>query len=447
MAKEKDSVPEITAITVAGFKSIARETRVEIAPLTLLAGANSSGKSSVMQPLLLLKQTLEATYDPGALLLSDSHVRFTDASQLLAVTGRKRADVFKIGAELGQDWFLEEFRQNSHKGLDPARAVYSTPKGEIELVPGLDHTELKRRLISATGRSERTTFGVPLKVGQARSFLEVQAKFIDGEWNTFPWGAVPSARNFVRALGSAIHIPGLRGNPERAYPVTATGPRFVGPFPVYTASVVLNWQERSDIRLKTLSGQMGKLGLTWKVEARRIDATSIELRVGRLPKLKRGGAKDLVNIADVGIGVSQTLPVLVALLAAAPGQLVYLEQPEIHLHPAAQQAMAEILCDAAKRGVKVVAETHSDILLLAVQTLVSEGAMPPDLVKLHWFERGEDGTTTVTSADLDEAGAYGPWPEDFGRVRAEGENRYLTAAEGHMFRDAPRGRKAKTARR
>lgn len=444
MATAKDTVPEITAITVAGFKSIARETRIEIAPLTLLAGANSSGKSSVMQPLLLLKQTLEATYDPGALLLSDSHVRFTDASQLLAVAGKKRTDVFKVGAELGEEWFFEEFRQNSHKGLDPVRAVYSMSNGELELVLGLDHAELKRRLIAA-GVLERRIQGVPLKVGQIRSFLEVQFELFDGEGYSFR--PAPSSRNFVRVIGSSIHIPGLRGNPERAYPATAAGPRFVGPFPVYTASVVLHWQERGDIRLKTLSSQLGKLGLTWKVEARRVDATSIELRVGRLPALKRGGASDLVNIADVGIGVSQTLPVLVALLAARPGQLVYLEQPEIHLHPAAQQVMAEILCDAAKRGVKVVAETHSDILLLAVQTLVSEGAMSPDLVKLHWFERGEDGTTTVTSGDLDQAGAYGPWPEDFGRVRAEGENRYLTAAESHMFRDAPRGRKAKTARR
>jgi len=254
-------------------------------------------------------------------------------------------------------------------------------------------------------------------------------------------------RNIDLLLRSMIHLPGLRGNPQRNYPVTSRGPWFEGPFPVYTASVILSWQEKNDIRLKLLSTQLQRLDLTWKVEARQVDATRVELNVGRLRSPARGGARDLVNIADVGFGVSQTLPVLVALLAAQPGQLVYLEEPEIHLHPAAQQAMAEILCDAAKRGVKVVAETHSDILLLAVQTLVSEGAMSPDLVKLHWFERGEDGTTTVTSADLDEAGAYGPWPEDFGRVRAEGESRYLTAAEGHMFRDAPRGRKAKTARR
>ena len=76
--KEEQQAPKkydyITKITVAGFKSIAEEQSVEIRPLTILAGANSSGKSSIMQPLLLLKQTLEAPYDPGALLLKDFHL-------------------------------------------------------------------------------------------------------------------------------------------------------------------------------------------------------------------------------------------------------------------------------------------------------------------------------------------------------------------------------------
>ncbi|MFP4415068.1 AAA family ATPase, partial [Coleofasciculus sp.] len=59
-------VQGITRISVQGFKSLYDECSIEIRPLTILAGANSSGKSSIMQPLLLMKQTLEATYDPGA---------------------------------------------------------------------------------------------------------------------------------------------------------------------------------------------------------------------------------------------------------------------------------------------------------------------------------------------------------------------------------------------
>src|SRR5882724_9979062 len=73
----------LTAITLRGFKSFQDETRIEIRPLTLLAGANSSGKSSAIQPLLLLKQTLEAEYDPGPLLLDGPNIKFTAMEQTL----------------------------------------------------------------------------------------------------------------------------------------------------------------------------------------------------------------------------------------------------------------------------------------------------------------------------------------------------------------------------
>jgi predicted ATPase len=170
------------------------------------------------------------------------------------------------------------------------------------------------------------------------------------------------------------------------------------------------------------------MGLTWKVEAQPIDDTQVELRVGRLTH-SGPGDKDLVSIADVGFGVSQALPVLVALIVAEPGQVVYLEQPEMHLHPRAQRRLAHVLADAANRGVIVVAETHSALLLREVQTIVATGELSTDKVKLHWFQRQEDGRTVVTPADLDENGAYGDWPEDFDEIELDAEKTYLDAVE------------------
>lgn len=80
---EHDSAQGITRITVKGYKSLYEECSVEIRPLTILSGANSSGKSSIMQPLLLMKQTLEARYDPGYLLLDGANVKFTSVEQFL----------------------------------------------------------------------------------------------------------------------------------------------------------------------------------------------------------------------------------------------------------------------------------------------------------------------------------------------------------------------------
>ena len=93
----KETVEGITKIAVTGFKSLAEECAIDIRPLTILAGANSSGKSSIMQPLLMLKQTLEVPYDPGPLLIEGPNVQFTLAEQFLSkLISKERADRFQI---------------------------------------------------------------------------------------------------------------------------------------------------------------------------------------------------------------------------------------------------------------------------------------------------------------------------------------------------------------
>ena len=145
----------------------------------------------------------------------------------------------------------------------------------------------------------------------------------------------------------------------------------------------------------------------------------VEVRVGRLPVAAQGGARDIVNIADVGFGVSQTLPVLVALLAAARNQIVFVEQPELHLHPRAQVALADIILQAADQGVRMVIETHSSLLLLALQAAIAEGRIAPDRVSLNWFTRDMTGQTHVAEAQIGEDGSYGDWPEDFGAIELD----------------------------
>src|SRR5712692_11048507 len=110
-SQPKPNTEGITRITVAGFKSISQEQSIEIRPLTILAGANSSGKSSIMQPLLLLKQTLEAPYDAGPILLNGPNVKFTSADQLLSRTGRGQSlGSFHAGMRLNTgDRFLTYF--------------------------------------------------------------------------------------------------------------------------------------------------------------------------------------------------------------------------------------------------------------------------------------------------------------------------------------------------
>lgn len=433
MATKKNSDEGISALSVRGFKSLANACRLEIRPLTILAGANSSGKSSAIQPLLLMKQTLDATYDPGPIRLDGPNVRFTSAAQLLStVPGSQSCREFEIGLEIGKGIKFEGTYRQGDQGFEIAKTVYEDGIKERSLIL---HPKMKQKAIEDIIEKSGDLFllvakedrNPVFKIIPERCFLEASFAFAFPEEESL-WSTSFNSP-FARHISKLIHVPGLRGNPLRTYQTTATGTEFPGTFENYVASVITNWQRSKDERLQKLSAFLKTLGLTWKVVAEQINDTQVELRVGRLPRSTRGGARDLVNIADVGFGVSQVLPVLVALLAAETGQLVYLEQPELHLHPRAQTALAEILADAADRGVRVVVETHSPLLLTAIQTLVAEDKLAPEKVKLHWFTRKEDGITEVSSADLDEAGAFGEdWPEDFADVSLQVESAYLDAA-------------------
>jgi predicted ATPase len=428
----------IVRITVSGYKSIIQEQSIEIRPLTILAGANSSGKSSIMQPLLLLKQTLEATYDPGALLLNGPNVRFTSVDQLLSRVSGKRVDTFSVGIGVGNTTLATYFNRQLNKGIEIKQMTHLSKEEETTFRMGMSQDEIMAVIPSSFKElHEIISAGAKVKpawvIVRNRCFLDLALQDREGRQVLFSQLKLSLSEAVEPHIRGLIHVPGLRGNPERNYPVTAVGSTFPGTFEKYVASVIAQWQaNEDDDRLGKLNKDLESLGLTWKVTAKPISDTEVELQVGRLIHAARGGAHDLVSIADVGFGVSQTLPVLVALHAAEPGQLVYLEQPEIHLHPNAQVRMAYVLAEAANRGVRMVVETHSSLLLLGIQSLVAEGELSPDRVKLHWFQRHDDGATEVKSADLNEVGAFGDWPEDFAQVALEAESRYLDAAEARQ---------------
>lgn len=443
----KQTVAGISGIRVSGFKSIDKEQSIEIRPLTILAGANSSGKSSIMQPLLMLKQTLEAPFDPGPLLLNGEHVKSSGSGDFLSRTRSPESPrEFSVAIRHGDGMETEvAFVERDGQGLDVERTtlfVDGQPRtvrrdmNESEIAEflrqeGLDIAEkYHRELIRKTGGADIPPEWV---VGRVRSFLELvlTAPNMDGLQG---YRVSPAGRLFEHLL-KLIHLPALRGNSERTYPKVATnGTRYHGPFDIYAASLIYEWQTYLDFGHPCrgqLVNALKQLELTSEIAAE-LDETHIVLKVDRLPARSKGGKPDLVNIADVGVGVSQVVPALVALFAATQGQLVYIEQPEIHLHPRAQTALAEIIAEAAKRGVVVVIETHSPLLILAIQSLVAEGELDSDIAKLHWFERDRRGSTRVTSASLDDAGAFGDWPEDFADVTLELQQRYIEAAFSRM---------------
>ena len=335
-----ETSPAITSLTVSGFKSIVEEQTIEIRSLTLLAGANGSGKSSMMQPLLL-KQTLEAPSDPGPLLLDGPNVRFTSARQFRPVDSpRGEAVPFMVWLGLSDDTgFAVTLESHENEPITLASNVITGFRKPIFIdtqISADDLASLARPsfpvdlLQKIKARRGNTHFRVARHRFFLRSNLGYNAKLLN-----LVIGYDLFMIKITRTIVELIHLPGLRGNPERIYPVTAADATYRGTFDRYVAGLIARWGSESPDRVAQVSDDLKWLGLTWKIEARGIDETQVELRVGRLPGPGRGGSKELVNVADADLGVSRALPVVVALHAALLGQLVYVEHPETHLHPRA----------------------------------------------------------------------------------------------------------------
>ncbi|MED4954757.1 AAA family ATPase [Paenibacillus macerans] len=431
----------ITRISIKGYKSIKEECEIEIKPLTILAGSNSSGKSSFMQPLLLIKQTLEQNYDPGALLLNGANVRLNSSDQLLFKTNEYTTDHFSVGIQLDNEPYTTIVfnKRKDRPGFQVSENIISRGKKIDVLKIGETDQEIKK---SAPNKYDELTSIYPseftkfigedfwYEVVRDRCFLKIA---LSSKSRRILYQVGSHLEHEIRGV---LHLPGLRGNPERNYPTTGADDlsNFAGTFENYVASLLTYWQhsESGRKKIKTLEQYLSQLKLSSTIKTKQLNDTEVAIYVSRYTGAK-GSSEDLVSIADVGLGVSQTLPILVAIIQARPSQIVYIEQPEIHLHPRAQYELASILVNAIKRGVKIIVETHSSLFIRGIQTLVAKGELGNDLIALHWFSRSEEGVTQVNSSKLDEFGAFGDWPEDFDDVALYAESEYLNAVDARSL--------------
>ncbi len=136
-------------------------------------------------------------------------------------------------------------------------------------------------------------------------------------------------------------------------------------------------------------------------------------------KVRTKGSKDWVDLPDVGFGISQVLPVLVQCFYAPAGSIILMEQPEIHLHPNAQSALADVMIDVinsrengADRNIQIVIETHSEHFLRRLQRRIAEDSVPQEKVSAY-FANISKTPATLEPLQIDIFGNIQNWPENF----------------------------------
>ena len=424
-----------TRLKLDNFKSW-EAVDFQLGRITGIFGTNSSGKTSILQFLLLVKQTKDATDRALTLNLGGPYVtlgtyedfitRHEETRRLRWTIGWDQEDDLALVDPIGKrtDAFAKgrnfevESEIASVKGAPRARLLrYRFADHAFSLTPkSADDTAFD---LSGNGTFEfKRTQGRRWQLpGPVKSYGfpdQARTYFLNSEFLS------QLVASFEAQMDRTYYLGPLRIYPQREYVWTRARPGDVGQRGERAIEAILAATERAEqrnLKPKTRMKPFQQMIAYWLREMGLIDEFSVEeIKKGsNLWQARMKVRKDApeVLLTDVGFGVSQVLPVLTLLYYVEPGATVILEQPEIHLHPLAQAGLADVLVNVANhRRVQIIVESHSEHLLMRLQRRIAEREISSDLVKLYFADiRG--GVSQMTDLDVDMFGTIRNWPPRF----------------------------------
>lgn len=430
----------LTNLTLKNFKSWQNTGPIRLAPLTGLFGPNSSGKTSLLQFLLILKQTAEIQDRARVLHLgnSDTYVDVGtyydliydhDAQNLLdfALTWQRTpltiTDPERKSATL---FTIDSLQFQAQIGMiDNTLQVHA-----FEYQFDDKRFGMERQASKGNGDSAAYSLicqGYNLRRNQGRGWplpRPVKSYGFPDQVNAYYQNAGFLAQivfAFEQLWQTVYYLGPLREYPSRHYVWAGEQPQDVGRRGEQAIAALLASRNMGQV-VKRGKGKkrqtieecvamwLQKLGLihSFRLVPIAEHRKEYEVRVRRSPRSPE------VLITDVGFGVSQILPVLVLCYYAPEGATLILEQPEIHLHPSVQAGLADVFIDAiTTRNIQIILESHSEHLLRRLQRRIAEAVLTPAQTALYFTDVSEAGTCQLRLLELDGFGNIQNWPAHF----------------------------------
>ncbi|MEY3786415.1 MAG: hypothetical protein RIQ94_1432 [Pseudomonadota bacterium] len=360
----------LTRLDLKYFKCFER-LHLPLAELTLLTGTNASGKSSVLQALVLLHQTMQEHEWSNRLMLNGDSIKLGTVSDVVdKVHGRT---TFEIGL------------------LDNDQEILWSFIGE---------------------RSEMS--------------MAVDSVFINKKLNEAPNNLrflLPTSddnKSLAQRLRNLTYITAERIGPREVYPLEDQQvASVVGPAGEHAISV-LHWGRDEPVlnglviegiinkRLHQVEARMNRFFPGCGLDVQpipNVNAVTVGLRTSEATGFHRP--------IHVGFGLTQVLPIIIAALSTAKEDILLIENPEVHLHPAGQALMGQFLAEVASAGVQVIIETHSDHVLNGVRRFVKSGRIKSEQLAIHFFRPNANSLDQVVSPQMDATGNIDSWPDGF----------------------------------
>lgn len=359
-------------IHLQNFKA-SRDVDVRLTPLTVLAGLNSSGKSTLLQAIGALRQSYEPNGRTDGLSLSGELVQLGKFGDLL--TEGTSGDTVEVTV-----W---------ERGLS-YRWVFGGPSDANQLqfsdVPGSSPnfvTSPDFQFLQADRILPQTLYPQAPQRARDTGFLGPRGEY------TADFLGMAGKRQVARA---------------RTFPRTGLG----------INEELLNKVAPTDSLLDQVTGWLQQLSPGARLNSTPLGGTDEVLLQYRYDGRLRETTSNFYRPTNVGFGLTYCLPIVVSCLAARKGALLLLENPEAHLHPQGQATLGELVARCANDGVQVIVESHSDHLLNGVRLAVKRGLIKNGDVVLHFFSRSvETGEAFIQSPAILENGRLSNWPSGF----------------------------------
>ena len=430
----------LTRMRLENFKSWEDTGDIALEPITCFFGPNSSGKTSLIQALLMLKQTAVSRDQRTVFHFGDNRtlVNLGDYESVIHGHDTGRSLGVSLDWKATRPFEVVDTETDSLVISDETIGFHVSAK-EIEsrsrkqvVVEEMAHTVGKAQFgmqRRTTGRYQLFASGVDFEFarqrGRPRNSLQPLKCY------GFPGSMWANFRNIdfladleiglEERLESVYYLGPLRAYPERSYTWSGAQPMDMGEAGQSVVDAIIASRERGDkigqgrgrprLTLEQYVAQwLKRLGLIHEFRVAPIaeNGRIFEVRVRK----SKGSAE--VLLTDVGFGVSQILPVLVMCFYVPMHSTVILEQPEIHLHPLAQAGLADVFIDAfRRRHVQILLESHSEHLLNRLQRRIAEEDIPENDVALYFCSDSEDDGSQLVPLDLDQYGNIRNWPKDF----------------------------------
>lgn len=360
----------ITNIKINNFKSHLA-TNLKVSPLTILTGVNGMGKSSLIQSLLLLRQSVLKDA-MGGLMLNGDLCKIGTA--LDAITVSAKEDAINFDLEFDKDLNINFSYKINNQKLDDDLLEITNQIGTIlkDNIPTL-------------------------------SIFNNNFQYISAYRNTIP----DKIDNIIYHVDQRNQISGIEGRAE------------------YVAPYIFKHSDK-DITLSSLK-HPDSSSLNFKTQIEywlREFSPNINLHVEKVAdnsfktefSFNRDNGRPTIrfNVKNVGFGLSYDLPLLAVILNSKPGDLIIIENPESHIHPRGQAVLIELICKAAASGVQFIIETHSDHIINGALVAIKKKNIYPQNISMYYFSRNEENHSTVAiPIDISDSGKIHKAPSGF----------------------------------